>query len=215
MEGNKSMPTVSDKTIARLISYRSLLRGMADSGTTNVFSHQIADMAGGTATQVRRDLMTVGYSGSPRNGYDIGQLTSCIDRFLNAGEPIPFVVAGVGNLGRAILTYFSTLHPRYTPVASFDTDPNKAGRMICGCPCHSLGELVRVVAPAGAHLGIVTVPATEAQHVAELLVEAGVGGIVNFAPVRLKLPRRVYVEHMDMAMAFEKAAFFARQTKLS
>jgi len=72
-----------------------------------------------------------------------------------------------------------------------------------------------VVAPAGAHLGIVTVPATEAQHVAELLVEAGVGGIVNFAPVRLKLPRRVYVEHMDMAMAFEKAAFFARQTKLS
>ncbi len=207
------MSAISDRAIARLISYRSLLRGMAESGSTNVFSHQIADTAGGTAAQVRRDLMMVGYNGSPRNGYHVEQLTSCIDRFLGAEDSIPFVVVGVGNLGRAILTYFSALRPRFTPVASFDADPNKANRVICGCPCHPIDNLVATTTPLGAHLGIITVPAAEAQRVAELLVEAGVSGIVNFAPIRLKLPRRVYVEHMDMTMAFEKAAFFARQTK--
>jgi len=203
--------SVSGKTIGRLSLYRRLLYRLLDEGERGIFSHQLAGLVGGTAAQVRRDVMALGYTGSPVRGYDIQELIRSIGAFLDAPEPQGVALVGVGNLGRAILAYFSGRRPKLSIEAAFDNDPAKFNRVIHGCPCYPVEEVENLVREQGIQLGIITVPADQAQRVVDRLCEAGIFGLVNFAPVRLWVPGHVYVEDIDMTMSLEKAAYFARQ----
>ncbi|HIJ72501.1 MAG TPA: redox-sensing transcriptional repressor Rex [Candidatus Hydrogenedentes bacterium] len=209
-KGNSAV--TSPKTVGRLSLYRRLLYTLQSEGEQNVFSHQLAAMARGTAAQVRRDLMAIGFSGSPSKGYDIQGLVESIGEFLDGPTRQNAALVGAGNLGKAILTYFKGRRPKLAIVAAFDSDPRKTNRAIRGCPCYPIEDLARVVRNEDICTGIITVPATQAQHVADLLCRAGVRGLVNFAPVRLGTPAGVYVEDIDVTMVLEKAAYFARQT---
>jgi redox-sensing transcriptional repressor len=202
---------ISDKSIGRLSLYRRLLNVLQAEGGRSVFSHQLAQMAGCTAAQVRRDLMAVGYSGNPTHGYDVSRLIESIREFLDAPGGQGVALVGVGNLGKAILAYFTGRRPNLQIVTAFDNDPYKVNRVIHGCRCYGMDDLPEVVAKQGIRLGIVTVPASAAQGVADSLVRAGVRGLLNFAPVRLRVPPSVYVEDIDMTVALEKVAYFARQ----
>lgn len=205
------MPYISDKTIGRLSLYRRLLNRLLTEGKRNVYSHELARMAGGTAAQVRRDLMSVGYSGSPTRGYDVRQLADSIGSFLDAPTPQGAALVGIGNLGRALMAYFAGRRPRLSIVAAFDSDPAKANRVIHGCRCYAVEDMARVVKELGIKVAVITVPAAQAQAVADTLVEAGVKGILNFAPVPLTAGPGVYVEDIDMTMSLEKVAYFARR----
>jgi len=187
-----------------------VLYGLLAEGERNIFSHQLAALAGGTAAQVRRDMMAVGSSGSPTHGYDIQELTHLIGSFLDAPLGQAGALVGVGNLGRAILAYFAGRRPKLSIEAAFDNDPSKYGRVIHGCRCYPVEELMKVVKDRRIAIGIITVPADQAQDVSDKLCQAGVSGLVNFAPVRLLVPASVYVEDIDMTMALEKVAYFAR-----
>lgn len=202
---------ISTRSIGRLSLYRRILSALLGSGSGYVYSHQLAEMSGCTAAQVRRDLMGVGYSGSPARGYAVADLIESIDNFLDSPEGSRAVLVGVGNLGRAILCYFQGRRPKLNIVAAFDKNPQRTGRVICGVRSHPVEELETVAEKEGATLAIITVPADEAQRTAERLIEAGVRGIVNFAPVRIQAPPRIHVEDIDITMSLEKAAFFARQ----
>lgn len=202
---------ISDRTIGRLSLYRRLLRDLLADGEKNIFSHQLAAMAGGTAAQVRRDIMAIGYSGSPVHGYDIERLLTSIGQFLDASQTQNVALVGVGNLGRALLAYFVGRHPTLSVVAAFDNDPAKANRVIHGCRCYPLDDLKSLVKEQDIRLGIIAVPAPEAQGVANALCQAGVRGLLNFAPLRLWVPEHVYVENLDVTMSLEKVAYFARQ----
>jgi redox-sensing transcriptional repressor len=204
------MKNVSGKTIGRLSLYRRVLYGLLAEGERNIFSHQLAALVGGTAAQVRRDMMAVGSAGSPTRGYDIQELTYLIGSFLDAPMGQAVALVGVGNLGRAILAYFTGRRPKLSIEAAFDSDPSKYGRVIHGCRCHGIEDLTHVVKERGIAIGVITVPADQAQDVADKLCQAGVCGLVNFAPVRLRVPSNVYVEDIDMAMSLEKVAYFAR-----
>jgi redox-sensing transcriptional repressor len=208
------MGIVSDKTIGRLSLYRRLLNGLLADGVSHVFSHQLATMAGGTAAQVRRDMMSVGYSGSPKRGYAVRELINSIGAFLDAPQAEGVALVGVGNLGRAILAYFSGRRPNLAIVAAFDADPYKVNRVIHGCRCFPMQDLPKIVQEMQIRTGIIAVPAAEAQAVAEELIRAGVRGLLNFAPVRLHVPRGVHTEDIDMTMSLEKVAYFARQATL-
>ena len=201
---------ISDKTIGRLSLYRRLLDGLAEAGETHIYSHQLGSMAGGTAAQVRRDLMEVGCSGSPAKGYDLGELIDAIGRFVDAPSGMTMAMVGVGHLGQAILAYFQGRRPRLAFAAGFDVDPDKIGRDIHGCPCFGMGDLPRLVAEHEIAVAVLAVPAEAAQKMCDDLVRAGVRSLINFAPVRLRVPPGVYVEDMDMTTALERAAFFAR-----
>ena len=204
------MGNVSGKTIGRLSLYRRVLYGLLAEGERNIFSHQLAALAGGSAAQVRRDMMAVGSSGSPTRGYDIQELTHLIGSFLDAPLGQAVALVGVGNLGRAILAYFAGRRPKLSIEAAFDNDPSKYGRVIQGCRCYPVEELMKVVKDRRIAIGIITVPADQAQDVSDKLCQAGVSGLVNFAPVRLLAPASVYIEDIDMTMALEKVAYFAR-----
>ena len=115
------MPLTSAKTIGRLSLYRRLLAGLQAEGVRNVYSHQLAAMTGGTAAQVRRDIMAVGCVGSPTRGYDVQQLCQAIAGVLDHPEGQSAALVGVGNLGRALLAYFLQRRPKLMIRAAFDS----------------------------------------------------------------------------------------------
>ena len=196
------------RNIERMVLYKRLLSDLKSKGVRTLFSHELAELANNTSTQVRRDLMEIGQSGSPRKGYDVVQLIDNISRILEGSEERPVALVGVGNLGRAILSYFSYSHPGLTIAAAFDRDAGKVGRIVAGCRCYHMNQLDDLVHEMKISLGIITVPAIAAQEVADRMTGAGIRGILNFAPVPLKVPENVYVDRIDIASALEKVAYF-------
>jgi redox-sensing transcriptional repressor len=205
------MASISEKTIERLILYRSLLDQSNSNNEPGVFSHQLARMAGYSSAQIRRDLMEIGYSGSPAHGYDRKRLIKSIGTLVDPPAKEEVALAGVGSIGRAILAYFQGRTALLEITAAFDVDPEKVGRVIHGCRCFHIDKLVEVTAERGIKIGILCVPADQAQRTADAFVEAGVTGILNYAPTRLQVPETVYVENRDMIMAVEKVAYFSRK----
>jgi len=202
---------ISEKTVGRLSLYRRVLFGLLAEDRTHIFSRELAELVGGTAAQVRRDVMALGYSGSPTHGYDIPHFIESIGRFLDAPLGQPTALVGIGHLGSAILAYFSGRRPKLWIEAAFDNDPSRVNRLVHGCRAYPLQDLARIVQERGIHIGIVTVPPDQAQRVADQLCEAGVYGLLNFAAVRLAVPKGVHVEDVDIIASFEKVAYFARQ----
>jgi redox-sensing transcriptional repressor len=202
---------ISGKNIERLSLYRRIVLNMERQGIPSVYSHQLAAQAGCTPAQVRRDLMAVGYSGNTKKGYDLGDLIRSINDLLGPPRSHCAALVGVGNLGRALLSHFSERRHGLHIEAAFDRDESKVGYEIQGCPCYPVELLDEVIARHRIRVGILCVPAREAQEVARVLIAAGVRGVMNFAPTRLVLPKHIYVESIDMTIASEKVAYFADQ----
>ena len=155
--------------------------------------------------------MEIGYSGNPKTGYDIDELIKHIGDFLDNPQGEPVALIGVGNLGRALLDFFASQHPKLKIVAAFDNDPQKTGRVINGCRCYHISEAHTVIAQENIRVAILAVPAEAAQSASEMLIKAGIRGFLNFAPEPLHVPGKITVENIDMTMALEKTAFLARQ----
>lgn len=203
--------TISPRCIARLSLYRRLLTDIKEEKTGQIYSHELARRAGVSAAQVRRDIMGLGYSGTPNTGYEIQALINSIAAHIDPPDGQQVALVGVGNLGKALLSYFQGRRAKLRIVAAFDNDPEKTGRVIGGCRCYGMEEIPNVVRKEGITVGIVTVPAAVAQETADLLVRAGVTGILNFAPVPIKVQPSIYVEHVDIIIRLETVAFFARR----
>lgn len=199
------------KTLERLILYKRLLSDVQKDGQQTIFSHQLARMAGNSAVQVRRDLMQIGFSGSTRNGYFIKNMLEAIEITLNNSYSPKMILVGVGNLGKAILTYFTYQQPLFNLVAAFDIDPNKTNRVIGGCHCYPMEALDEIVKKEQVKLAILTVPASAAQEIANKLIYLGIKGILNFAPVAIKVPDSVVCEQIDIMLQLEKLAFLTQQ----
>jgi redox-sensing transcriptional repressor len=200
------------RTIGRLTLYWRILRDLASEGETYIYSHDLASRSRVTATQARRDLMVVGYSGTPARGYDVKKLRDHIEAFVFPAEEQRAIIAGVGNIGRALLKFFLGRRPTLKIVASLETNPDKFGRLIHGCPCYSIENAGSVIREQCITVGIIAVPDKEAQYVSDVYVEAGIRGILNFARTALHVPSGVYVEDIDLAMSMDRVAYFARQS---
>lgn len=205
------MTSISPKTIERLILYRRILLGINPDDKSHIFSHELARMTGFTAAQIRRDIMAVGYSGSPVHGYNTQALIDGISEFIDAPEVQNVALIGVGHLGRAVLNYFKGRRPKLAIIASFDNDDTKINRVIQGCRVLHINSLEKYIKEMNIQVVILTIPAESAQEIADRVISAGVKGILNYAPVKLQTPPDVYVESRDMIMAVEMAAYFARQ----
>ena len=200
---------IPERTLARLTLYRRIVADLLQDKLESVHSHQLALRAGATAAQVRRDLMVIGAEGSPKRGYKCAKLAASLGRFLDVPGGQKVALIGVGNLGRALLSYFMNRHPGLQIVAAFDSDNEKAGSVILGCRCYHLDEIEQVIKNEGIKVAVIAVPAGSAQFVADRVALAGVKGILNFAPVALHLPPSVFGENIDVTMSLEKVAFFA------
>ncbi len=197
------------RTVSRLTLYVRLLNDLLAEGAEFVHSHELARRARVTAAQVRRDLMVLGAPGSPKRGYKCRRLLDELSLFFNHETSKPVALFGVGDLGRALLSYFKMRHSDLEIVAAFDIDPLKNGRVIHGCRCYPLDKLESIVQERGISVAIIAVPASAAQLIVDRLMLAGIKGIVNFAPTPLHVGPAVFLENLDVAMSLEKAAYFA------
>jgi redox-sensing transcriptional repressor len=201
------------QTIGRLSLYRRLLLDLSAGGMRQIYSHQLASAAVATPAQVRRDLMVIGFTGSPRKGYAVAELIAAVNGILAQSVETSVTLVGVGNLGRAILAYYTNRQPWVRFTAAFDRDPDKANRILHGCRVYPMDQVEEVLGREGIKAAVIAVPAAEAQRVADRLVLAGVRSFLNFAPVRLHLPTGVFVDDMDMSTALDRVAYYAHQQR--
>jgi redox-sensing transcriptional repressor len=201
---------VSRKTVSRMSRYRRLLSSLREEGLESIYSHQLARHAVVSAAQVRRDLMVIGYSGSPNKGYDVDACIASIGSFLDGTASQEVALVGVGNLGRAVLAHFEGKRSSVAIVAAFDVEAGLADTVVHGVRCFAATSMETLVRDLGLEIAVLTVPADAAQEVADTVVRAGVKSVISFAPVPLHLPNDIFVEYMDITAALESAAYFAR-----
>ena len=208
MKTSKSKTGIPKPTISRLPSYRRALQHLLAAGTSVVSSHDLASEADVTPSQLRKDLGYFGQFGTAGIGYDVRELLSTLEEILGTSRKRPVVLAGVGNLGRAVLNYSPLARAGFDIVASVDSSPRKFGRVIGGVRCYSEEQLEEIVKRHDIHIAILAVAPDSAQETAERLASAGVRAIVNFTQVRLRLPENVLVEPVDISLTLQKVAFY-------
>ncbi len=204
---------ISRKILERLIQYRRSLLALTEKETTNIYSHELAKISGASPVQVRRDLMVIGYSGSSVKGYEVASLLESLNDFLDHSEKEKVALVGVGYVGRAILYYIMGMHTNLEIVALFDIEPDKINRVIHGCHSYHVNELNKVCKENNIKIGILTVPKNAAQSVAEKMINTGINGIINYAPIELNLPPDIIIENKDMILSVEKVAWLTRHTR--
>jgi redox-sensing transcriptional repressor len=201
------MESIADATVTRLLIYKRILGNLAKQGRDYLFSNELAALTDNKAALVRRDLMHVSVHGSAAHGYSIAELISGIDRMLGLPQRQPVVLAGVGNIGKALLNFFGGQQSRFQIIAAFDNDPFKAGRLYNGVRVYTVAEIFEVCAREKVHMAIVATPAEVAQSIVDELLLAGVNGFMNFTPVLLRVPDYAYVNNTDISLNLETIAF--------
>lgn len=193
----------------RLSQYLRYLGPEARSGGT-VSSVELAQAVGVSAAQVRRDLGALGPLGQRGIGYDSVSLAAAIRHTLGIDRRWRAVIVGVGNLARALLRYRGFREQGFEIVGLFDADGTKVGQNVEGLAIESASTIAERLHDLNAELAVITVPSEHAQSVAEAVIGAGVRGVLNFAPVLLRLPPSVQVVNVDLAMQLEQLAYLVQ-----
>ena len=193
--------TVS-RHISRLIQYRQILTKLDELGLNTVFSYNIGKEAGVTAEQVRKDFSRFGIRGNKKGGYHVKELLFTINEIFRKDSLQRVVLVGLGHIGSALINYRGFSKNMIQIVAAFDIDPKKYKRKF-PIRTYSTDMLERVVNDLGIRIAILAVPERAAQEAANQLVDAGIGGILNFTPAVLKVPARVLISNIRIGNALE------------
>jgi redox-sensing transcriptional repressor len=204
------MITIPERSIERLCAYRRILHRWRLAGKRSFHSHELAEAAGITSAQVRRDLMALNTPGTPKMGYLTDKLIRELDLIIAGEGGQKLVLVGAGKLGSAIASHLCGSLSDISIVAVFETDPAKIGTTIDRVPCLPLDQLDRVVRGQGVLSAILAPPASAAQEMATRLCACGVRALVNFTAAKLKTPPGVFVQDVDISLFVEKSAYFAR-----
>lgn len=203
---------VPEATIRRLSRYSRCLEELDSTGERVISSAQLANKCAVNAAQVRKDLAYFGEFGIRGVGYYVKDLLQDIKRILGLNREWRMAVIGIGNLGSALLSYKDFLKQNYKIVAAFDIDPP----MVIGRVSEKLGKPVEILhvnrmkevaRERKIEIGIITTPAEEAQNVANMLVEAEVRGILNFAPAHVTVPEGFVVKDVFFTTVLDNLAY--------
>jgi redox-sensing transcriptional repressor len=194
-------------TIQRLAVYVQVLENLKRDGTEVISSEHLARICAVNPSQIRKDLAYFGEFGVRGVGYYIEDLISAIKKSLGVDRTWNCALVGVGNLGRALLRHKECRTRGFNIVGVFDCDPFKIGEILAGQEVICSRRLVEKVKELDIEIGIITTPPERAQRAANYLVDAGIKGIVNFAPTRLSVPEEVEVEYVDFFHNFFNVAF--------
>jgi redox-sensing transcriptional repressor len=202
-------PKIPRPTVKRLSLYLRELESLPQHDCPTISSMQLGRALGLTDAQVRKDLACFGQFGHPGIGYRVSELIENLRKILGTDRAWNTALVGAGNIGRALMAY-----PRFRPkgfeiVAVFDHDEKVIGRTIVGHEVRPMKDLPHLVRQRDIKLGILAVPKTGAQDAADALIEAGVIGILNFAPVRLNVRDAASVVSVDFSVSLEQLAFQA------
>ena len=188
---------ISKHTLQRLPMYLSYIKGLPEDAPKNISATTIAEALQLNDVQVRKDLASVSSSGKPKVGYNVKDLIAELEAFLGYNDIDNAVIVGAGSLGKALLNYSGFKAYGLNIIAAFD---------LCEEPTEFQGKTVFPIAQlesfcrkVNIHIGIITVPASSAQEICDLLVNSGIRAIWNFAPVQLVVPDGILVQNENMA----------------
>lgn len=190
---------ISKRTLYRLPAYLSLLQEKSAEGVETISATTIANLLGLNHVQVRKDLSYASHAGRPKVGYKTDILIKDLENFLDYNNRKETVIVGAGDLGKALLGYSGFKSYGIDIVAGFDVNPNICGTTIKGKPIYSVDSLLEYVKNKEINIGIITTPSSSAQKICDILVEAGVKAIWNFAPTFLNVPDGIIVQNENMA----------------
>lgn len=196
----------NQKCIMRLSRYKKALLRLKTLGFVKVFSDNLADAVGVTSSQVRKDFSLFGITGKRKGGYKVEELLSELHTILGKDKMNNIIIVGMGNIGTALTKYRGFKNDGVTIVAGFDTDPSLFTQDE-PVPVHSLDRLQDFVSTNKVTLGIIAVPDIAAQHVADILVNAGIRGILNFAPIRLRVPGDCLINNVNLGIEIENLLY--------
>jgi redox-sensing transcriptional repressor len=198
---------IPDEAVGRLPMYLRELLLFAEQGLKNVSSQKLGELLHIDSPQIRKDLSYFGAFGTPGVGYDARKLAKQIRSILKLDTTKKAALVGLGNLGSALLRYpgFSTYGLEISAV--FDNNPKKIGKTVNNIKVQDVSKL-STLRKKGITLGIIAVPASAAQKVADGLVGAGVNGILNFAGYYLDVPKRAKVISIDIAMDLARLPYY-------
>jgi redox-sensing transcriptional repressor len=199
---------IPDIIISRLPIYLRALRHMHTQGKLTTSSQELGAVVGISAAQIRKDLSQFGEFGKQGTGYDIAFLIEQLCEILKVGRVWDVAVVGMGDMGHALSRYQGFRDRGFRVVMVFDNDPAKIGGQVGQFIVRDMKELVKAIRESGIKLAMLCVPAAAAQDVTNLLVEAGVKAILNYAPISLSVPGSVRVQYLDPSIGLQRMTYY-------
>jgi redox-sensing transcriptional repressor len=191
--------TAGVPTLKRLPLYLRLLRKMKEAGEEYASGAVVARELDLDPIVVRKDLAITGAVGRPRLGFHLDEIITAIEEFLGWSNTSDAFLAGVGNLGTALLGYQGFEQHGIRIVAAFDSNPKLIGRTIHGKTILDIAKLPSLAKRMHVQIGIITATASVAQSIAEVMISGGIRGIWNFTPATLSVPPHVILQREDLA----------------
>jgi redox-sensing transcriptional repressor len=202
--------SIPEIVIARLPVYIQKLNQLMREGRENVSSQEMAEFLGVTSAQIRKDLSLFGGFGKKGTGYNVINLLESLRSILNLNQIWEVVLVGVGKLGQALLSYQGFSRKGFEIVMAFDNDPNVIGQTIAGVKVRDVSEMRNLTCPRNIPIAILTVPAANAQEMADQLIHCGVKAILNYAPVTLKVPEGVKLSNIDPVLNLQTFTYYLK-----
>ena len=201
---------VPEATVQRLTMYSRFLNDCEEKGRETLSSVDIANAVGVTPAQVRKDLAYFGEFGTRGVGYSTKELLKHIHNILGLTKTWNVIIVGAGNLGRALMAYKGFTRRGFNITGIFDTDISKVGSEVAGIKVESIELIKEKIKGNNNELAIIAVPAHAAQDVANILVEAGIKGIINFAPYPIVVPHNIELQSVDLASKLEVVTYYLK-----
>jgi len=197
--------------VYRLSVYFRGLQRLKANGIHTVASEALAKAAGVKSTQLRKDLTYFGQFGTRGLGYDVEQLADMISDVLGTTSLQPVVLVGVGNLGLALLSYRGFEKEGFEIIAAFDIAAARRRGKTSSVAIYDMDKLAPLIRERNVKMAILTVPASAAQEVTNALVQCGITGILNLAPLVLEVPETVVVNNVNLAIELENLSYFVQR----
>lgn len=201
---------IPEVVIGRLPIYARELAFLVVEKVATISSLELGDRLRVTPAQIRKDLSYFGEFGKQGTGYEVGLLLGEINRILGLDREWPMVMVGVGKLGKAVATYAGFRDQGFRVSAIFDNDPKKIGTTVGTFSVISLEKLGPYVRDNAVTMGIVAVPAEHAQAVVDIMVENGIRGILNYAPISIRTPSNVRVRNIDPIVQLQSITYYLK-----
>ncbi|MFZ0533895.1 MAG: redox-sensing transcriptional repressor Rex, partial [Anaerolineales bacterium] len=194
--------------VGRLPLYLRTLQLMSQEGRMVTSSQELGERLGISAAQIRKDLSQFGEFGKQGTGYSINYLTDQLRQILHVNKVWDVAVVGIGDVGHALARYQGFSNRGFRIVLLFDNDNQKIGTKVGDFTINNISDLVSMVREVGVQIAMLSVPVEYAQQVTNLLIEAGVKSILNYAPINISVPASVHVQYIDPVLHLQRMTYY-------
>jgi redox-sensing transcriptional repressor len=198
--------------ILRLLNYKNLLKHLQTLGFKKVFSDNISDTLEISSSLVRKDFGNFGITGNRKGGYEIDSILGKIDDILGKDEIQKVVVIGVGRIGEALMKYQGFMKEGIQIVAGFDIDPSRINPEGNPPVLHN-DKIADFIKENDIKICIMTVPQMVAKHTVDLLTATGIGGILNFTPIKFQSSTELTINNINIVHELENLIYVVNKQK--